>query len=144
MWLWVSESGCSCGCGYVWLCVAVCGWVYAHVLPFPLNGLDVTNLFFSINSAYNVTWMYCPTLSPFLSLCTYSLLLEYRKIAVWKQLGMVYKGKWLLVGCCSSVARALAAKARCPGFDSQRRHFLFSPMSFQRSMDSNNIDCVLF
>ena len=43
----------------------------------------------------------------------------------------------------SSVARALAAKARCPGFDSRWRHFLSSPMSFQRSTNSSDAGCVL-
>ena len=52
--------------------------------------------------------------------------------------------EWLLTGCRSSVARALATKARCPGFDSRRCHFLFSHMLFSQSMDSNNADCVLF
>ena len=46
-------------------------------------------------------------------------------------------------GCHSSVARALAAKARCPGFISRRHHFLSSPMLFQRSTDSNDASCVL-
>ena len=43
----------------------------------------------------------------------------------------------------SSVARALAAKARCPGFDSRRRHSLSSHMLLQRSTDSYNAGCVL-
>ena len=47
-------------------------------------------------------------------------------------------------GHCSLVARALAAKARCPGFDSWWCHFLCSPKSFQRSMDSNDANRDLF
>ena len=42
------------------------------------------------------------------------------------------------------MARALAAKARCPVFDSRWRHFLCSPKSFQRSTDSNDADRDLF
>ena len=47
------------------------------------------------------------------------------------------------VGHCSSVSRALAAKAQCLGFDSRWHHFLSSPILFQRSTDSNDAGCVL-
>ena len=54
------------------------------------------------------------------------------------------QSEWFPAERHSSVARALAAKARCPGFDSRRRHFLCSPKLFQRSTDSNDANHDLF
>ena len=53
------------------------------------------------------------------------------------------KGKregWLSVGELSG--RALAARARGPGFDPRRCHLSF-PLPFQRSTDSNGPDCLI-